>query len=87
MSETTRENWGILSGMVAEKVAAIRVVRSFAAEDLETDRFKKRVFLHADLNSSNIRLNAMYGFWNGMSIHLGYMMVFLVGGLLYLKGR
>jgi ABC-type multidrug transport system fused ATPase/permease subunit len=86
-SELTRENWGILSGMVAEKVAGIRVVRTFAAEDIETGRFKARVDRHTTLNIQSASMNALYGFFNGLSIHLGYMTVFLVGGLLYFRGR
>jgi ABC-type multidrug transport system fused ATPase/permease subunit len=86
-SALTRENWGIMSGMVAEKVAGIRVVRTFVAEDIETERFRYRVDRHAVLNTEVARLNALYGFFNGLCIHLGYMMVFLVGGLLYFKGQ
>ena len=87
ISEKTRDSWGILSGMVAEKVGGIRVVRSFAAEDLETGRFRERVNIHADLNIQSSRLNARYGFFNGLCIHLGYMTVFLAGGLLYFRGQ
>jgi ABC-type multidrug transport system fused ATPase/permease subunit len=87
ISDQTRESWGIASGMVAEKIGGVRVVRSFAAEELETARFSRRMNLHADLNIKTNRLNVIYGFFNGLCIHLGYMMVFLVGGLLYFKGQ
>lgn len=81
----TRENWGIMSGMVTEKIAGIRVVRSFAAEDIEAARFRARVDRHTVLNLGMARLTALYGFFNGLSIHLGYMLVFGVGGMLYFK--
>jgi len=86
ISEKTRESWGIASGIVQEKVGGIRVVRSFAAEELETRRFKERMDIHADLNIRSAGLNATYGFLNGLCIHLGYMLVFLVGGLLLFRG-
>lgn len=87
ISEQTRENWGILSGMVAEKIAGIRVVRTFAKEDSETEKFKKRVMYHAQLNIESGRINAGYGFYNGLSVHLGYMILFLLGGSLYFRGE
>ncbi len=86
-SALNRENWGIMSGMVAEKISGIRVVRTFAAEDVEAGRFRERVDRHTMLNVEMARLNSMYGFLNGLSIHLGYMLVFLVGGALYFKGE
>ena len=87
ISKLTRESWGITSGIVSEKVAGIRVVRSFAAEDIETQRFRERADIHAGLNIRSSRINAAYGFFNGLCIHLGYMVVFLVGGLLLFRGK
>jgi len=87
MSERIRENWGILSGMVAEKVGAVRIVRSFAAEDLEADRFGKRVNRHRDLHVEYNRYSSIYGFINGILIHIGFVIVFVYGGKLYLEGR
>lgn len=82
-SEVIRESWGILLGMVAEKVGAIRVVRSFAAEDVEAERFARRVALHRDYNVASNRLTVTYGFINGILIHVGFMIVFVMGGWLY----
>ncbi len=87
LAERIRENWGIISGMVAERIAAVRVVRSFAAEATESGRFRDRVLYHRDLHVEYNRHAATYGFVNGISIHMGYMIVFLLGGWLYLQGR
>jgi ABC-type multidrug transport system fused ATPase/permease subunit len=87
LSEKIRENWGIIGGMVAEKIGAVRVVRSFAAEDMEAGRFRERVVLHRDLHVEYNRYAATYGLVNGLSIHLGYMIVFLLGGWYYLNGK
>jgi subfamily B ATP-binding cassette protein MsbA len=73
--------------MVVEKIGAIRVVRSFAAEDVESERFAERVRLHAGLNIAQNRFAAIYGFVNGLMIHLGFMIVFVMGGWLYFHGR
>ncbi len=86
-SERVRESWGIIGGMVAEKISAIRVVRSFAAEDIESERFGIRVMKHRDLNVQQNKYAATYGFVNGLLIHLGFMIVFVVGGWLYHKGQ
>ncbi len=86
-SERNRESWGILMGMVSEKVAAVRVIRSYATEDAESAAFRRRTFLHADLNVRQTYLRALYGSLNGLCVHLGYILVFLVGGWLYLRGR
>jgi ABC-type multidrug transport system fused ATPase/permease subunit len=86
-SEVTRESWGILMGMVSEKVNAVRVIRGYATEDAESDAFRRRAYLHADLNVGQTRLRALYGSLNGLCIHLGYLLVFLVGGRLYLQGH
>jgi ABC-type multidrug transport system fused ATPase/permease subunit len=86
-SETNRESWGVLMGMVSEKVNAVRVIRSYATEDAESEAFRKRAFFHADLNVGQTQLRALYGSLNGLCIHLGYLLVFLVGGRLYLQGR
>ncbi|MES2202043.1 MAG: ABC transporter ATP-binding protein [candidate division FCPU426 bacterium] len=87
LSEKARESWGIASGIVNEKVAGIRVVRSFAAEEVETRRFRERMDIHADLNVRSSRLNGMYGFLNGLCIHGGYMIVYGLGGVLYFRGQ
>ncbi|HXB97120.1 MAG TPA: ABC transporter ATP-binding protein [bacterium] len=86
-SEKNRESWGILMGMVSEKVNAVRVIRSYATEDAESAAFRARAFLHSDLNVKQTQLRALYGSLNGLCIHLGYLLVFLVGGWLYLNGR
>jgi ABC-type multidrug transport system fused ATPase/permease subunit len=86
-SETNRESWGILMGMVSEKVNAARVIRSYATEDMESAAFRKRAFFHAGLNIRQTRLRALYGSLNGLCIHLGYLSIFVVGGILYLHGR
>jgi ABC-type multidrug transport system fused ATPase/permease subunit len=86
-SEVNRESWGILMGMVSEKVNAVRVIRGYATEDAESEAFRKRAYLHADLNVGQTRLRALYGSLNGLCIHLGYLLVFLVGGGLYLGGH
>ncbi len=87
MSETIRESWGILSGMVAEKIGAVRVVRSYAAEDMEAARFRDRAILHGRINTKNAMYNAVYGSINGFSVHLGYVLVFLIGGWQFIEGR
>jgi ABC-type multidrug transport system fused ATPase/permease subunit len=87
ISELTRESWGIACAIVNEKVGGIRVVRSFATEELESRRFKERMDIHAGLNIRSSRLNATYGFLNGLCLHLGYMLVFLVGGLMIFRGH
>lgn len=86
VSERIRENWGIIGGMVAEKIGAVRVVRSFAAEDQESGRFRKRVEYHRDLHVEYNRYVAAYGLVNGLSIHLGYLIVFVAGGWFHLTG-
>jgi ABC-type multidrug transport system fused ATPase/permease subunit len=82
-----RENWGVICGMVAEKIGAVRVVRSFTAEEFEAERFGKRVSLHRDLHVEYNRYAATYGFINGVLVHIGFMIVFVLGGWMYLKGR
>jgi len=86
-SDINRESWGVLMGMVSEKVNAVRVIRSYATEDAESAAFRKRAYHHADLNVGQTRLRALYGSLNGLCIHLGYLLVFLVGGRLYLRGQ
>ena len=87
VNEEIRENWGVICGMVAEKVSGVRVVRSFAAEEVEAKRFGDRAYLHRDLHVTYNWYSAWYGLVNGMSVHLGYLIVFVFGGWLYLKGE
>jgi ABC-type multidrug transport system fused ATPase/permease subunit len=86
-SENVREHWGQMIGLVAEKLAAVRVVRSFAAEETEAAYFRKRVSHHADLNLKANYYGVLYGVCNGMAIYLGYALVFLVGGWLSFHGH
>ncbi len=86
-SRVNRESWGILMGMVAEKVHAARVIRGYATEDMESAAFRARATYHAGLNVEQTRLRALYGSLNGLCLHLGYLLVFFVGGELYLRGR
>jgi subfamily B ATP-binding cassette protein MsbA len=87
VNEEIRENWGIICGMVAEKVSGVRVVRSFAAEEVEAKKFGDRVYYHRDLHVNYSLYSASYGFLNGISVHLGYLIVFVFGGWLYIKGE
>ena len=87
INEEIRENWGVICGMVAEKVSGVRVVRSFAAEEVESKRFGDRAYYHRDLHVQYNWYSASYGFMNGMSVHLGYLIVFVFGGWLYIKGE
>jgi ABC-type multidrug transport system fused ATPase/permease subunit len=86
-AERVREHWGQMTGMVAEKMAAVRVVRSFAAEEIESRQFRERVFYHAELNLKSNYYGVLYGFLNGLALYLGYVIVYLVGGWLYFRGR
>ena len=87
ISHTVQESLGNASGVADETLSNIRTVRSFAAETVESDRFRKALDRALDVAKKKIRLVA--NFTGAISL-LGSFAVILIlwlGGRMVIKGE
>lgn len=78
---------GKLSSVLQENLSAVRVVKAFARQDYEIDKFEKENFERFRLGVAFMRLHAI--FWPFTDLITGIQMLFgfLIGGILVLNGR
>jgi ATP-binding cassette, subfamily B, bacterial len=81
------QKWGKFSSLLNESISGIRVVKAFAQEDRELDRFKQRSDALAE---AGIRADSfwymLFG-WMSFLTGLGAIIAWLVGGLEVVAGR
>lgn len=77
---------GVLSDLVQKNLSGVRVVRSFAIEDRELERFRKANdgYLHASLGLA--RLRGSMGPLMGSSVAVSVLLFFWYGGTLIANG-
>jgi len=81
------QRWGKFNSLLNESVSGIRVVKAFAQEDREMDRFTQRV---EDLTQAGIKADSfwyvLFG-WMSFLTGLGAIIAWLGGGLDVIAGR
>lgn len=82
-----RESFGALNSVVAENIGGNRVVKAFAREDFEVEKFQKQNLDFRTKNLASARVWAKYlPVLDSLSGILG-VIVLLVGGLFVINGR
>jgi len=85
-SKKVMEGYGELSTEVQENIAGVRVVRSFAQEDAEIERFSRKNDTYVALMMERVKYVAMRFPVAGFMMNLGIPLVLLYGGRMYLDG-
>lgn len=82
-----RESFARLNSMVEENISGNRVVKAFAQEAYEEEKFLKHNEDYKECNMASAKLSSHYLPWlDGLAGSLS-LIVLLVGGLLVIKGR
>jgi ATP-binding cassette subfamily B protein len=86
----TRDNQqslGVLSDLVQKNLAGVRVVRSFAIEDRELERFRKANARYLDASLGLARLRGSMGPMMGSAVAVSVLLFFWFGGTLLVRGE
>ena len=80
------ENEGILSTITQENLTGVRVVRAFARENYERERFRKQNVIYTDAWMGLCKLLA--GFWasNDLLMAVQLMLIIVLGSILCVRG-
>lgn len=84
--DVVREKVSALSGRLANNLAGIATIRSFAAEERELARLRQESTAYVEANRRAIRLSAAFVPLIRMAILFGFLCTFVVGGRLVLEG-
>ncbi len=82
-----QESFGTLTETVKENISGIRLVKAFALEDTEKERFSAAA---ADYMQKNFHLYRAWGLYNPLAFFfalLSFMIVVIVGGRMVMEGR
>ena len=82
VNKKIREKISEMYGLLAERVSAVRLVRSFAKEEYEINRFREKVNDNYQLNIKNSKLNTSLGSVAAIISGLGTVIFLSVGGLM-----
>ncbi|MBL8298529.1 MAG: ABC transporter ATP-binding protein [Rhodanobacteraceae bacterium] len=85
--DVVREKVAALSGRLANNLAGIATIRSFAAEQRERERLAAESLAYVAANRSAIRLSAAFVPLIRMAILFGFLCTFVRGGQLVLEGQ
>ena len=75
-----------INSALQDTLAGIRVVKSFAGEDIEKEKFDKRNLAFLDSRKDNYRQMALFFSGNNLFEGLMYVTVLIAGGFLVAKG-
>ena len=78
---------GEINAQVEDSLLGIRVVKSFANEDIEEDKFKKGNLRFLDLKAESYKVMAQFGTSNRIFDGVMYIVVVMAGALLIGKGE
>lgn len=82
VNKKIREKISEMYGLLAERVSAVRLVRSFAKEEYEINQFREKVNDNYQLNIKNSKLNTSLGSVAAIVSGLGTVIFLSVGGLM-----
>ncbi|MCQ4163127.1 ABC transporter ATP-binding protein [Tahibacter harae] len=85
--DVVREKVAALSGRLANNLAGIATIRSFAAEQRELQRLGSESSAYVAANRRAIRLSAAFVPLIRMAILFGFLCTFVLGGKLVLEGQ
>ena len=77
---------GEITSVLQEAIAGIRVVRAYAQEEREIERFRQKNWQYLDLNISTVRLWAFYFPLMSLLGGLGSTVILWYGGILVVRG-
>ncbi|MFB3896727.1 MAG: ABC transporter ATP-binding protein [bacterium] len=87
ISKKIREKVSEMYGLLGERLGAVRLVKSFAQEEFEINRFDKKVTDLFKFNMRNTMLNTYLSSIAGIISGVGTVIIISYGGMLIWKGR
>ena len=78
---------GEINAQVEDSLLGIRVVKSFANEEIEEEKFRKGNLKFLDLKAESYKVMAQFGTSNRISDGLMYIIIVMAGALLIGKGK
>jgi ATP-binding cassette subfamily B multidrug efflux pump len=82
-----RKHYGVLTTVLDENLAGMRVVRAFAREKFEEEKFETPNTAFFDTNLAAIRIRALWRPLTGLFMGLGVVIIFWYGGMQVMRGR
>ncbi len=82
-----REKVSEMYGLLAERISAVRLVKSFAQEEFEIRRFDFRIKDYLSLNMKNTMLNTYLGSIAGIISGIGTVLIIGYSGFLIKQGK
>jgi ATP-binding cassette subfamily B protein len=84
---TAREHFGVLTSVLWENMTGIRVVRSFAREDYEKQKFRKPNTDYFSMMLQSVKLQAIFQPLQGLFFGLVTVAIFWLGGIQIIGNR
>ena len=84
---TAREHFGALTSVLWENITGIRVVRSFAREDYEEQKFRKPNTDYYSMMLKSVKLQAFFQPFQGLFFGLVTVAIFWLGGIQIIGNR
>jgi len=84
---TSREQFGAITSVLWENITGIRVVRSFAREEYEKQKFQKPNTDYFNIMLKAIRLQSLFQPFQGFFFGLVTVAIFWLGGIQIIGGR
>lgn len=84
---TAREHFGALTSVLWENITGIRVVRSFAREDYEKQKFRKPNTDYYSMMLKSVKLQAFFQPFQGLFFGLVTVAIFWLGGIQIIGNR
>jgi ATP-binding cassette subfamily B protein len=84
---TAREQFGALTSVLWENITGIRVVRSFAREDYEKQKFRKPNTDYYSMMLKSVKLQAFFQPFQGLFFGLVTVAIFWLGGIQIIGNR
>ena len=82
-----RKHYGTLTTVLHENLAGMRVVRAFAREEFEEEKFGAPNTAFFDTNLTAIKIRALWRPLTGLFVGLGVVIIFWYGGMQVIRGR
>ncbi len=87
ITRTVRDKYGVLTSALWENLTGIRVVRAFAREEFEKEKFHKTNEEYLDLGITRVKIRSSYMPLINLLTGIGTIIILWYGGFLYMRGQ
>jgi len=87
ITHTIRDKYGVLTSALWENLTGIRVVRAFAREEFEKEKFHKTNKEYFDASLTRVKIRSSYTPLINLLTGTGIIIILWYGGFLYMRGQ